>query len=557
MTGHSYSSAPRRRGALPSIVAALLALAALTGAPQARAQEQQGGGDVAPPPASSAGVEEASTPAAGAPSQHRRRPSRRRARSRARTTTVRSAAGYTAPRGASALASDLASMVNARTRSGRWGVMVVSLTRGDTLFAENADAMLQPASTMKLFTTALALDRLGPDWQFQTQVLRDGPVDATGTLQGNLYLRGDGDPAFSNRFLRGGPDAPVDLLARFVQGTGIRHVRGDLVADATAFDEQKIPDGWQTRYLGLGYAAPVSALSIDENVAIVSIAPGSPGGAAVVTTEPATSGVPLTNNVRTVRGSRGGSVSVRRMADGGIEARGWIGSLAGTRRYQLVIDAPARFTAGAFREALRAIGVTVDGQIRLGATPANATRVTALPSPPLARLVAVMNRESINHYAELLFRNAARGPAREGVGSAETGYAALRAFAQQKLGVDPGTIQVSDGSGLSVEDRFTPRTMIHLLSYANHAPWASVFHASLPVAGESELLRRRMKFTPAEGNLHAKTGTTNTVISLSGYVTAENGEVLAFAFMYNGTDRWNARSTIDRMGATLAGFVRE
>jgi D-alanyl-D-alanine carboxypeptidase/D-alanyl-D-alanine-endopeptidase (penicillin-binding protein 4) len=98
---------------------------------------------------------------------------------------------------------------------------------------------------------------------------------------------------------------------------------------------------------------------------------------------------------------------------------------------------------------------------------------------------------------------------------------------------------------------------VQLLAYANRASWGSAFHASLPVAGESELLRNRMRFTPAQGNLHAKTGTTNDVISLGGYVTAQDGEVLAFSFIYNGYDRWNAKSAIDGMGATLASFVRE
>ena len=115
----------------------------------------------------------------------------------------------------------------------------------------------------------------------------------------------------------------------------------------------------------------------------------------------------------------------------------------------------------------------------------------------------------------------------------------------------------ADGSGLSVLDRVSPRAMVALLSYAHNAPWGPTFHASLPVAGESELLRHRMRATPAQGNLHAKTGTTNTVISLAGYVTALDGEVLAFSFIYNGNDRWRARSTIDQVGATLANFVRE
>jgi len=108
-----------------------------------------------------------------------------------------------------------------------------------------------------------------------------------------------------------------------------------------------------------------------------------------------------------------------------------------------------------------------------------------------------------------------------------------------------------------VNDHLTPRAMIDLLAYAHRAPWGTVFHASLPVAGESETLRGRMRASPAQGNLHAKTGTTNTVSSLGGYVTARDGEVIAFSFIYNGADRWNARTTMDQMGATLAQFVRD
>jgi serine-type D-Ala-D-Ala carboxypeptidase/endopeptidase (penicillin-binding protein 4) len=236
---------------------------------------------------------------------------------------------------------------------------------------------------------------------------------------------------------------------------------------------------------------------------------------------------------------------------------GSIGSSSGPLRYSLVVDDPALFTAGALRAALQAAGITVDGAVKPGKTPESAEKVASLASPPLSRIVSEMNRESINIVAELLFRDAARASAPNGVGTAETGLANLRDFMQKKVGADPQQIRVSDGSGLSTLDYMTPRAMIHLLGYAHKGPWSSAFHGSLPVAGESELLRRRMRATPAQGNLHAKTGTTNTVVSLAGYVTARDGEILAFSFIYNGNDRWNAKATIDAMGATLANFVRE
>ena len=498
----------------------------------------------------------ATTTAAGAAEAQRR--TRRRSAKRRHARRVASEPAiprYTAPRTAGALASDVNVMIGGGARSGHWGVLIVSLTRRDTLFSRNADDLLQPASTMKLMTSALSLERFGPDHQFSTDVLRDGAIGADGTLRGNLYLRGDGDPGFSNRFLRGEPDAPVEMLARFVAGTGVKHVGGDLVADASAFEPRKIPEGWQSRYLGLSYAAPVSALSLNENTVWVVVEPDESGGAATVRFEPSSSGIVLGSTVRTIKGSRGASLSIRRTGQGVVDARGWIGSRSGPRRYELVVDEPAMFTAGALRDALAAQGIKVDGSIRLGATPPNATRLTGFPSPPLARLIAVMNRESVNHYAELLFRDVAHSE--RGVGSAENGNTLLRQFAHDKLGIDSTEVYAADGSGLSVLDRVSPRAMVHLLSYAHNAPWGASFHASLPVAGESELLRHRMRATPAQGNLHAKTGTTNTVISLAGYVTALDGEVLAFSFIYNGNDRWRAKSTIDQVGATLANFVRE
>ena len=141
-------------------------------------------------------------------------------------------------------------------------------------------------------------------------------------------------------------------------------------------------------------------------------------------------------------------------------------------------------------------------------------------------------------------------------GTVATGNAAMHKFFAS-LGADTTTIFNADGSGLSVNDRISARDMIQLLDYAHRQRWGPAFHASLPLAGESGTQRKRMKGSPAEGNLHAKTGTTNDVIALAGYVTAQNGELLSFAFLYNGSDRWTARSTIVVMGATMASFARE
>ena len=117
----------------------------------------------------------------------------------------------------------------------------MSLTRGDTLYAQNADAMMQPASTMKMYTSAVALDRFGPDFTFRTPVLRDGVVGPDGTLAGNLYLRGVGDPSIGARYWH--DQDPMTVLAKQVAATGIKRIRGDIIGDATAFDDKLVPDG--------------------------------------------------------------------------------------------------------------------------------------------------------------------------------------------------------------------------------------------------------------------------------------------------------------------------
>ena len=528
-----------RRGPLAALAAFLVLACSLPSAVLAQGDAPDPSPAVATP---------ATQPATHKPAAPRRR------RTRHASSKARAPLHYTTPFSTVALASDMRTFLSARVRSGAWGVMVVSLTRGDTLFAYNAGDALQPASNMKLFTTALALDEFGADHQFHTDVMRTGALTPDGTLHGDLILRGGGDPALSRRFY-GNDSAAVDSLAALVAASGVRRVSGNLIADASAFDPQRIPEGWQTRYLQSSYAARVSALSLNENLATVVIRPGRKvQQAASVTLQPAAD-LSLTAVV-TTRAGRGARIMARSTASGGIEVRGWIGTRAGQRSYVVVVEDPTAYTAGAFRHALEARGVKITGPTRYAVTPPEAVTLTSLPSPPLSELIAQMNGESINLYAELLFRDAARKAAGNGVGSAEGGSSLLQTFLTGKAGVAPGAVTTVDGSGLSVLDKVTPRSLVKLLSFANQAPWSAAFHESLPTAGTTELLRNRMRSTPAQGNLHAKTGTTNTVISLGGYVTARDGEQLAFAFLYNGRDRWNAKETIDAMGATLAGFSR-
>jgi D-alanyl-D-alanine carboxypeptidase/D-alanyl-D-alanine-endopeptidase (penicillin-binding protein 4) len=345
----------------------------------------------------------------------------------------------------------------------------------------------------------------------------------------------------------------MDVLAKQIAAAGIKHIRGDIIGDATAFDDKLVPDGWKSSYLGAAYAARVSALSLNENLVWIVAKPE--GNKASVSLDPATTTITLEGSVRLTGGS-GGRISASKRPDGTITVRGWIGSSSGPRKYSFVVDNPALFATGALRASLQKVGIVVDGQTRLAPTPSSAVQIAAVASPPLAQIVGEMDRESINVYAELLFRATAHATLDQ-VGSAETALTTLREFFSKKVGTSPNVVNVADGSGLSLLDYVTPRSMVQLLGYAHRAEWGPAFHAALPVDGESGTLKRRAKGTPARGNLHAKTGTTNTIAALGGYVTAKNGEVLAFSLIYNGADRWNAKTAMDEIGGTMAEFVRE
>ncbi len=471
-----------------------------------------------------------------------------------RSAIVRAPIRSATPASEDELRAHFGSLMRAATNSGAWGVIVVSLSRGDTLFGHHADELLLPASTMKLYTSAIALERFGPAHQFRTEVLRDGTLDSLGVMRGNLVLKGAGDPSLAPRYAEWNPGArPLDSLADLVARSGVKRVTGDIVGDASAFDGERVPAGWRTRYLQASYAARVSALSFNENLAHITVRPSTRG--AQVAFAQTVSGLSLRSTVTVRPNSRSASIRVwQDTLTQQFRVSGWIGSQSRVRTYQVVVEQPENYVAAAFRAALEARGVTVEGRVRSGAASAHAERLTAWASPPLAQLIAKMNGESNNHFAELLFRNAAR--ASGSVGSAQIANESLRSFLADRVGVDAAAVYAADGSGLSTLDRVTPRSMVQLLGYSAQAPWGEVLRTSLPVAGRTETLRARMRYTPAQGNLRAKTGTTNEVTSLGGYVKAKNGEELAFSFIYNGRELWRARAAIDAMGVTLANFSR-
>ena len=212
------------------------------------------------------------------------------------------------PFGLDGLRADLGTLAATSIRNGSWGMMVTSITHGDTLFSINADVPHVPASTQKVLTSVLALDALGPQYRFRTEVLRSGSF-RDGTVDGDLILRGDGDPSLSSRFIGRTADAAMDSLAMRVVRAGVRNVTGRVIGDASAFETRSVPAGWHPRILQDAYAGRVSALTLNENLVWVTVRPTTRGSAAEVVLEPATTAIPLRVSVRTVAGRRDRSSS--------------------------------------------------------------------------------------------------------------------------------------------------------------------------------------------------------------------------------------------------------
>lgn len=462
---------------------------------------------------------------------------------------------------------DLQRIIAAPGWSGdEYGVLVVSLDRGDTLFALNPDLPLSPASNTKLFSTAAALHYLGEEFRFSTYLLADGPVN-DGVLRGDLILYGTGDPSISQRLLAG-PDSILGAMADSLLAAGIREIDGDLVGDGSYFDSQWIGPGWQDNDLDHGYGAPVGALTIAENVATIRFLPSAPGRQASIRTVPETRGLAVDNRVTTV--TNGASRVSFQRENGMLVATGRVRAGTGGLTRTIPVVDPANFAAAALRAVLEERGIAVRGQVRSvrergasrvsanggGAHQGTPPRVVAVHhSVPLSEVTTVTNRESQNLYAEALLK--AIGRMVGGEGSYAAGVEAVRQFLRGELGIEAAQLGLVDGSGLSRTNRVTARTIIRLLDYMSRSPVWDGYFASLPEAGRSNGLEHRMRNTAAAGRLRAKTGTVRHVSALSGYVESGDGERLAFSIIANGVPSTaRAKRTEDAIGARLAAFTR-
>jgi serine-type D-Ala-D-Ala carboxypeptidase/endopeptidase (penicillin-binding protein 4) len=470
-----------------------------------------------------------------------------------------------APGMAPALASLRTTLDGIVDRPGEWSVLAVSLDRGDVLYERNPDLPLAPASNMKVFTAAAAIHYLGADYRFQTYLLTDAPI-VDGVLMGDLYLYGTGDPTLGRRFAPR-PAHVLEAFADTLVKLGVREIRGSVVGDGSYFQGANTGAGWSNNNLNAWYAAPAGALSVHENLVRLEIKPGErPGHRPRIEFSPGGRGIAVAN---TAVSGGGGRPFVTRLAfDGPIFVSGRVG---GTSSFAVPVGDPTRYAAAMFRDVILSKGIVVTGDIRViedaAESPISARTVFAPAleeeatvrilgvhrSGPLHEMLEVVNQQSHNFYSEQIFRKVGRVAV--GDGSPAGGALAIEMLLAG-AGVDTAGIEIMDGSGLSTLNRVSARGFVNMLAFIAKSEMAEQFEATLPVAGQVRRFRR-MGGTPAEGNLRAKTGTINNVSALSGYVTARNGETIAFSIIANNVASVaNAKYVENLIGARLAAFDR-
>lgn len=445
---------------------------------------------------------------------------------------------------------------DSRLAGAQAGIVVVDTVTGQTLYNHNGGRRLLPASNTKLLTSAAALEILGADYRFTTDVRavgeRRGPV-----LDGDLYLRGTGDPTMLA--------ADYDALAAQVAAAGIRFVQGGLVADDTWFDNQRLGLEWAWDDEPHYYAAQVSALTVapdtdyDAGNVIVNVAPATePGAPPVVTLTPPTGYVSIDNRATTVA-SGSDTISVeRRHGANTIVITGQIAVGAAVGHDWMSVWEPTGYAADVFRQALAAHGVQVLGETALGRpTPADAVPVATHESMTLAQLLVPFLKLSNNGHAEVLTK--AVGRKVSGAGTWSAGLAAIGAYVKS-AGMDTATLRQVDGSGLSRRNLIPAAEFADLLVAVRSEPWFQTWYDALPIAGNADrlvggTLRSRMRNTPAANNAHAKTGSLTGVSALSGYVTDVDGHLLVFSIVFN-NHLAAVTSLQDQITVALAGYSR-
>lgn len=472
-----------------------------------------------------------------------------------------------------ALAAQISAHIGlSRFASADWGVAVVSLDTGRTLYAHRADRLLLPASTAKLYTAALALSTVGTGYRLPTKLLSNGRI-SKGMLQGSLVLYGSGDPTL------GTADTNTDWadqLASQLAARGVRRIRGDLVADDTYFAGPLIGSGWEAGDLQSGFAAPSSALSVQENVVRIAVAPGRAiRRPALLTAEPAIAMPPLLNRLTTsAPGSRSDINLYRVPGDSILHAFGSIAGKSPVQTFKLAMVDPACTAGLELRQALRHRGIAVTGTLHVLHWPqddqalrTNAVTLAQIQSPPLGEILRRGLKRSQNLYLQNLLLTAGVHAQAELANTADAplGFVSTEAWGERRLrrlldriGIPASASQLQEGTGLSRQDLTTPDALVRLLGFLAAQPYAAQLRDALPLAGVDGTLIGRMRGTAAAGNVQAKTGSMNFTRDLAGFVTTASGEKLAFAIMLNNYARPHgaprASSDLDAIAVMLANY---
>ena len=462
-----------------------------------------------------------------------------------------------------------------------WGVKIISLASGQTVFADHADRLMSPASNSKLYTGALSLDRLGGNYRIETPIYATGKIGHGGTLHGDLIVVGHGDPSWNEQLRGTNFWAVFEPFARVLTSVGVHRVDGDLVADATFFPGQPTGSGWLIDDLRHGNAGMISALTLDDNLAQIRIEPGPRIGAGcrVTLLQPGT-GLIFSNQAVTVALNLTPHIELFHPpdADGGVfYVLGQLPLNGGSGVLDVVVPQPADWFANALKQALARHGIVISGRVRSVAWPHKvagdqagtkmagwdgraAFRLGVVTSPPVRELVLNFMKPSQNLEADLILAQvgeklrAVDAPAWESV--SESGLSVMQDFLAN-AGIAPGDVCFDEGSGLSRENLTTARATVALLQFMAKHRESENFLAALPVAGVDGTLQDRFRNTAAAGNVRAKTGTLHWASALSGYVTTSVGERLAFCVMLNRfspESGHNAYEEIDPIVVQLASF---
>jgi D-alanyl-D-alanine carboxypeptidase/D-alanyl-D-alanine-endopeptidase (penicillin-binding protein 4) len=454
--------------------------------------------------------------------------------------------------------------------SARWGISVISMSDGTTLYQKDADKLFTPASNMKVYTTGVALDLLGADYRWRTSVYANEQADSTGSVRGDLIFYGRGAPDLVSH----SKDADKGSLAKLADDLyqrGIRRVAGNVIGDESYFRGEPLGDGWQWTDLQWYFGAEASALSINDNEVDLNLVPSGSGDPPVAKVSDPQGYVTVQSRMAAGRGAARPTIGVHRgLSDNNVEV--WGEFTPGSKGFgaRLSVHNPALWAAKLFLDALKTRGITVDGQAQVRNSrapqsqrfdPARAVELAFVTSQPLSEIARKTNKESINLYAELILRTLGRErgaiaalpepPGRER-GDEETGLAVIRIWLT-RAGISTSRIAIHDGSGLSRLDLVTPESTARLLLALSKTNSSEVFRQSLPISGRDGTLGGRLK--TVGDRVSAKTGSLTYDNSLSGYLTNSQGRQLVFSVMCNDqTGPGESTRLIDQIVALLAAF---